>query len=235
MASQLDRPGPGGLICFSQMWPWGSSERLERSERSLWSLTSCYCGTDVVSPPASPKRNRNPQGSAQTLLARGREASGNAVSKGTVEVVRVATTDEVSESEGRIQSSGSLPDQRLDSSNQSPRPRVGIAEDLDNTGNRSVKNSVRWEVEITGSASPKSQKSLEKAERSQKKRKTLHTWLLGFHLAHNSFTIFHIFWALDSYTYALSKTSYFFKQTIISAWLFGLFWDSDCSRRSAEA
>lgn len=40
------------------------------------------------------------------------------------------------------------------------------------------RKNVRWEVDVT--ASPKSGKSLEKADRTQKKRKTLHTWRRGF-------------------------------------------------------
>jgi hypothetical protein len=71
------------------------------------------------------------------------------------------------------------------------KPRVDVTRspavemDLDNNGSRSVKNTVRWQVEVMGSSpkSQKSQKSLEKAERTQKKRKTLHTWFLGQSLA----------------------------------------------------
>ena len=43
--------------------------------------------------------------------------------------------------------------------------------------NLQERKNVRWDVEVTA-ASPKSAKSLEKADRSQKKRKTLHTWRL---------------------------------------------------------
>lgn len=163
-------------FCFSDFIDWWSRGNFGE-EASMWPFHSCTCSaTEAVSPPGSPsRRNRGPATStAQTLLARARESA-----KGAVEVVQVR--DEISEVE-QISSSSLV-------GKNSNKPPVSM--DLDNNGSRSVKNSVRWEVqevdpddlgEGLGSASPKSQKSqksLEKAERTQKKRKTLHTWLLG--------------------------------------------------------
>lgn len=154
----------GHFLCLADWWE-------DEGSMSLWPF-GCNCGaTEVVSPPGSPSRRG--RSSAQTLLARGRESS-VPPSKGTVEVVQVATTDEMSDTP-QVSSSSLL----------DPKPHVDVtrspvqAVDLDNTGSRSVKNTVRWQVEAMGSSpkSQKSQKSLEKAERTQKKRKTLHTWL----------------------------------------------------------
>ena len=156
-------------FCFSDFVDWWS--RGNFGEASMWPFHSCTCSaTEPVSPPGSPSRrtNRTATATAQTLLARARESA-----KGAVEVVQVR--DEISEVE-QISSSSLV-------GKNTNKPPVSM--DLDNNGSRSVKNSVRWEVEAgegLGSASPKSQKSqksLEKAERTQKKRKTLHTWLLG--------------------------------------------------------
>jgi len=161
-------------FCFSDFIDWWSRGNFGE-EASMWPFHSCTCSaTEAVSPPGSPsRRNRGPATStAQTLLARARESA-----KGAVEVVQVR--DEISEVE-QISSSSLV-------GKNTNKPPVSM--DLDNNGSRSVKNSVRWEVqevdpddlgEGLGSASPKSQKSqksLEKAERTQKKRKTLHTWL----------------------------------------------------------
>ena len=157
------------LFCLADWWPF----ELEGSEArmSLWPFIGCNCGAnEIVSPPGSPRRGR---GSAQTLLARGRESSAprsKGSPRGTVEVVQVATTDEMSDTQ-QISSSSLL----------DTKPLTSRSVELDNTGSRSVKNSVRWELEVQGMSpkSQKSQKSLEKAERTQKKRKTLHTWFLG--------------------------------------------------------
>ena len=160
----------GHFLCLADWWE-------DEGSMSLWPF-GCNCGaTEVVSPPGSPSRRG--RSSAQTLLARGRESS-VPPSKGTVEVVQVATTDEMSDTP-QVSSSSLL----------DPKPHVDVtrspvqAVDLDNNGSRSVKNTVRWQVEAMGSSpkSQKSQKSLEKAERTQKKRKTLHTWFLGQSLA----------------------------------------------------
>eukprot|EP00435_Cladocopium_sp_Y103_P020897 s662_g5.t1 len=161
----------GHFLCLADWWPEESDGSM--SQMSLWPF-GCNCGaTEVVSPPGSPSRRG--RSSAHTLLARGRESSVPGPSKGTVEVVQVATTDEMSDDTQQVSSSSLDPKSHVDVT-RSPVLEVDL---LDNNGSRSVKNTVRWEVEVMGSSpkSQKSQKSLEKAERTQKKRKTLHTWL----------------------------------------------------------
>eukprot|EP00438_Fugacium_kawagutii_P013377 Skav216483 [mRNA] locus=scaffold1123:418900:419935:- [translate_table: standard] len=170
--------GPSRSLCLVDWWPFE-----EGSSPSMWPF-GCNCGhTEIVSPPGSPSRRGR---SGQTLLARGREGLlqnglGLPLSKGTVEVVQVATSDEMSDSQQA--SSSSLV---LGTMGTEAKVRSSVEPGNVDNGSRSVKNSVRWQVEVReSSASPKSQKSqksLEKAERTQKKRKTLHTWLFGSHI-----------------------------------------------------
>ncbi|CAJ1412452.1 unnamed protein product [Effrenium voratum] len=167
------------MLCFSQLWTFEQEER----RRSLWPFATCDCSTaEVTSPPPSPGKRGTRLPTPTLLAARAREAANSKAT--TVEVVRVATMDECSEM-GQKSSSSSLPNPGLVCEGL-VQPSIMVTEaDVDL---KARKQNVRWQaaeddVRMSPTKSepksePKSGKSSPaKAARSQKKRKTLHTWL----------------------------------------------------------
>ena len=174
----------------SELQGAGSRENVccaETDRFSLWSLSSCYCGsTDTFSPSPSPNKRRA-RGRLLTpslLSGRTRENCSSLVkTPPPLEVVEVLSNDESAIVEplqqGRTKVSCTSPDMvRVDAAETAQ-----LESEIDNVerrrgGSHSSKHHVRWKATADEGESQESSEPPEpELHRTEKKRKTLNTWM----------------------------------------------------------